>query len=86
MTVIEQEETEETKESGETITLCCLCSLLFSLAAPNCSAATWAADRTVFEDVSSILKTNGITRDSDWRVMLKHNLHEFVNGLLAPSG
>ena len=60
-TATQQKETEETKESGETTALRCLCSLLFSLAAPDCSAATWAADRTVFEDVSSNLKTNGIT-------------------------
>ena len=36
-----------------------------------------------FEDVSSILKTNGITGNSKWIVMLKHNLHDLSR--LCPS-
>ena len=53
-----------------------------SLARKSFSEARYVFVPGNIEDVSSILKTNGITRNSEWLVMLK--LHEFVNGLLNP--
>ena len=47
-------------------------------AVTNSSATLWILDRKYSEDVSSILEANGITIHSEFPVMLKRNLRDYV--------